>query len=380
MIRNLSHAAIALALGGTAMAANLNVSVTSNGSNAITVAPNCTLTYSVSGVLSDMNNEGLALVGFDLDFTGGALAQAATPATSPMSNFVSPQGINNPAGYGGTVIDGNLIQIGGGQNTIKNVPANAPFPIGTVIPHVAHTSVELVNGELTTPAAPGTYQLVLSNLFANVIKQGETGEVFWATEAAGVGSISNLTITVQEGAGCGTPDLEIVSAMPPNNAIDARQPSNLAGGCADTPGINSIVLTMSGAAGSLTAGDFTVTTNPAGSAPTISNVVANGNDITLNLSGRIPTGKWTVFTHTASGTSTRVGFLPADVNNDRTASPVDILKLIDSLNGVVQPPYMIWQTDIDRSGVANPADILRVIDLLNGADCYDVWNGVSLPL
>ncbi|GFO82761.1 MAG: hypothetical protein A49_23880 [Methyloceanibacter sp.] len=171
----------------------------------------------------------------------------------------------------------------------------------------------------------------------------------------------------------------IVASAPPNNAIDARQPSSLGDDCADTPGWDSLVITFDCSASGLGAADFNVTTNPTGSAPTISNVVPNGNDITLNLSGPIPPGKWAVFTHNASGTSTRLGYLPADVNNDRTASPVDIPKLVDSLNGVVQSPHMIWQTDIDRSGAANPADILRVIDLLNGADCYEVWNGVSLP-
>jgi hypothetical protein len=373
--------ALALAAAGSAAsAANLNVSVTSGGSNNITVPPGCVVTYSVSGQLSDTNNEGLALVGFDLDFTGGALTQANVPTTVPMNNFVSPLGINNPpgaAGYGGTVIDGNLVQVGGGQNTIKNVVTNAPFPIGEVITGVAHTSVELVSGQLTAPANTGTYTLMALNVFANQIKDGETGNVFWKTEACGVGSISNLTINVQEGANCGGEVISIVSSVPPNNWIDARQPANLVGGCADAPGQNSIAITFDGPATGVVAGDFIVTTNPAGAAPAISNVAINGNTATLTLGSRIPVGRWTVFTHHHSGTSTRIGFLPGDVNNDKTSSPVDILKLIDHLNMVEN--YPIHQTDIDRSGVANPSDILREIDLLNGADCYDPWNNVSLP-
>ncbi len=380
-MRKLGLTALALAAAGSAAsAANLNVTVTSGGSNNITVPPGCVVTYSVSGQLSDTNNEGLALVGFDLDFTGGALTPATVPTAAPMNNFVTPQGINNPpgaAGYGGTVIDGNLVQVGGGQNTIKNVVSNAPFPIGDVITGVAHTPVEIVSGQLTAPANVGTYSLNVLNVFANQIKDGETGTVFWKTEAAGVGSISNLTINVQVGASCGGTPISIVSSVPPTNWIDARQPSNIVGGCADAPGQSSIALTFSGSTAGVVAGDFTITTNPAGAAPTITNVVNAGNTSTLTLSSRIPTGKWTVFTHTASASSVRLGFLPGDVNNDRTASPVDILKLIDHLNGV--EILGIFQTDIDRSGVANPADILREIDLLNGADCYDVWNNVSLP-
>ena len=54
------------------------------------------------------------------------------------------------------------------------------------------------------------------------------------------------------------------------------------------------------------------------------------------------------------------------------------MDLIDFLNGL-PPPLEIWQTDIDRSGEANSADILTEIDLLNGADCFDPWNGATLP-
>lgn len=99
--------------------------------------------------------------------------------------------------------------------------------------------------------------------------------------------------------------------------------------------------------------------------------------LTMVLEVSIPEKHWTRITHIPSGTSTRIGFLPGDVNNDRSSGPVDILKLIDHLNGV--ETFAIYQTDIDRSGVTNPADVLRVIDLLNGADCYDPYNGATLP-
>jgi hypothetical protein len=38
-----------------------------------------------------------------------------------------------------------------------------------------------------------------------------------------------------------------------------------------------------------------------------------------------------------------------------------------------------WQADVDRSSVVAPLDILAVIDLLNGAGEFDSWIGVSLP-
>ncbi len=177
-------------------------------------------------------------------------------------------------------------------------------------------------------------------------------------------------------SGCSGSVISIVESTPARNAIDARQPSNING--SNPTGISQIVLHFDGAADGLVAGDFTVTTNPVGAAPSVLNVLSNGNDATVTLDSYIPAGKWTIITHNASGTSTRIGYLPADVNNDRTSSPVDILKVIDHLNGAVNPPYAIYQTDIDRSNFTNPADILRVIDLLNGADAFESWNGRTL--
>ena len=135
----LDRVAVLLSASAT-VEAELHVSVESGGSNSATVAPGAVVSYEVVGVLSDDANEGLALFGFNLVFDGGDLAPADTPAgeptpgcDNPMVNFTIPWGINNPGGYGGTVIDGDLIQVGGGQNTINNTPDNAPYPNGTAV-------------------------------------------------------------------------------------------------------------------------------------------------------------------------------------------------------------------------------------------------------
>jgi hypothetical protein len=170
----------------------------------------------------------------------------------------------------------------------------------------------------------------------------------------------------------------IVSSIPATNSVDARQPSNPAGGCVDAPGYSSIVVTHQNAATGVTPASYAVAVDPVGGpVPAITDVAVNGNDATLTLDQRIPTAKWTVITHIQSATSIRVGNLPGDVDNNKTASAVDILRLIDHLNGVQN--YAMFQTDIDRSGVTTSADILRQIDLLNGAGCLDPWINVSLP-
>jgi hypothetical protein len=154
--------------------------------------------YAVTGELSDAASLGLAMYAFDLAFDGGALPQADAPTSSPTTNFASPLGLNNPTGFGGTPIGGQLIQVGGAQNTIRN--SFAPKPSGTVITGVAQPGnrVLLVTGTLTAPAAAGTYHLTVHNLFANVIRAGETGNPFWAVDAAGVGTLSGLTIVVED--------------------------------------------------------------------------------------------------------------------------------------------------------------------------------------
>lgn len=171
--------------------------------------------------------------------------------------------------------------------------------------------------------------------------------------------------------------ISIVSSVPANNAIDGRQPHPISS--PNPPaGFSSITLNMSAFAIGLQPQHFSITHEPAGGTPpTINTVTPNFFDAVLTLSGPIVPGKWTRITHLASGSSTRIGYLPSDVNGDKTSSPVDILKIIDHLNGVENYPAM--RTDIDRSGATNPADILRVIDLLNGADAFIVWNGATLP-
>jgi hypothetical protein len=194
-------------VGSTALATDLDVSVLSAaGESTVTVGPGATVDYKIVGQLSDVGNLGLALFGCDLSFDGGDLAQADEPAAPPMDNFARNLGITNPAGFGGTMIGGDLIQIGGGQNTINNVPSNADFPIGTVIINVGHSEQDLVTGSLTAPMADGTYTLSLTNLFGNVITSEQAA--YWAVEAFNPGAIGDLTVIVESAA------VSLVSTMP----------------------------------------------------------------------------------------------------------------------------------------------------------------------
>jgi len=178
-----------------ASAADLNVRVTSGGSSAVTSVPCGTaLPYEVSGLLSDSEDLGLAGFGFDLEFSGGALGPADAPSAEPMSNFDRPAGMTAAGGFGGTVVGGRLRLVGGAQNTMNNTAP--PFPVGVVIPGVAHTETVLVTGSVVTPTEPGTYVMSLSTLRATVLIGDDQATGYWMVEPAGVGTISNLTIQV----------------------------------------------------------------------------------------------------------------------------------------------------------------------------------------
>ena len=185
-----------LAAAAPALATNLHLSVQSGGSNVVVVSPGALVNYSVIGALSDGASDGLAGFSLNLTFSGGALSPAAAPSSSPMMAFDRPAGLTNPAGFGGTPVSGSLVQVGGAQNTIRNV--FAPFPNGNVITDVAQIGqpLALVTGQLIAPTTPGNYTLVPSSVVANVIVQGSNGIPFWKVETALPGALTPLTVIV----------------------------------------------------------------------------------------------------------------------------------------------------------------------------------------
>ncbi len=185
------------ALGATASASDLNLSIEASGQNAVTVSPGEIVTYNVVGELSDSLNEGLALFAIDLTMPGVTLTQAGAPVSANMQQFNLPLGLTNPAGFGGTQTGATLKQVGGMQNTFKNT--FAPVPTGSVITGIAQpgTTETLVSGQVQMPTASGTYVLDASNVLANVIRQGQTGIPAWFVDKANAGNVTPLTVTVE---------------------------------------------------------------------------------------------------------------------------------------------------------------------------------------
>ncbi|MBI4716985.1 MAG: hypothetical protein HY763_04215 [Planctomycetes bacterium] len=167
-------------------------------------------------------------------------------------------------------------------------------------------------------------------------------------------------------------------AIPPNCAIDARQPHPLT---ATAPRMGFDRILLHGACAGLAAGDFRIEVVPAiAPAPAIIDVTSAADfTTTLVFDGPIPTGCWTCITVMSNGQRSCVGSLPGDVNGSGATNAHDITALVNSLNGVPSHLRPLHATDIDHSGVANAQDITQLINLLNGAAAFDVWLGAGLP-
>ncbi len=169
-----------------ALATDLDITVQSNGVSSVAVAPGALVPYTVTIELGDALTAGLGGFAFDLVFDGGDLGAAVAPATGPTLAFRSPVGISNPAGFGGTLIDGKLVQVGGAQNTIQNF--FAPVPSGAVTFGVAQpgSAVLVLTGTVQAPTEGGSFTLSVENALANGIVAGQSGFPFYSVDALDV--------------------------------------------------------------------------------------------------------------------------------------------------------------------------------------------------
>ena len=172
--------------------------------------------------------------------------------------------------------------------------------------------------------------------------------------------------------------LAIVVTDPPDGAIDARRPLDP---LTSLPlGWTTLEITLTDDLCSVAPADFLVALEGGKSeAPTVSFVdQLDPTRFLVTLSKPIEPGAWTIVTHVGSGLSTRIGFLPGDVNGDGTSDGNDILALMDALAGVGDE-LPVWAVDADRSGQTVPPDLLELVDVLEGTGSSPGWRGVSLP-
>ena len=378
---------LAVTLCATVAAAQTTLSVTamvvcedqdlSEGVSEITVGTGCVVPYTIVGELGGADSKGLALFGFDLEpVGGGTLDRAQAPTGLPMRNFAYPDGINNPVdgdpdirGFGGTPSGGKLLQVGGGQNTIKNTTQYAPFPIAdSIVENLGEDGpVVLATGTLTVPGAAGEVTLTISELFANVVAtSADPGAAYWETVAAGQGDITNLVIHVVAGGLCPCSCATIGSTNPPTGAIDAGIPHDINDN-GTAYGWQSIEITFVEEAPALGGGDFDVKEKPAGGSEQVGPGIADATSVGHTV--------WTKITYCEQ--SVCFGFVPGDAGQDRVATAADIGALIDCLNET-SGPCNLWECDIDRLGSCTGADIGSLVDLLNAAGMFSLPHPVGL--
>ena len=170
----------------------------------------------------------------------------------------------------------------------------------------------------------------------------------------------------------------ILDSLPAHRAIDARQHMDSNGFY--TFGWQSVDMVFpETVAATLTVDNFSVTRRGVDAdAPSVVDVTPISADtVRVTLDSIIDVGAWTTIAHEYTGI-VRLGFLPADVNGDRTSNPDDVLALLDELDGVGDD-LPLSSTDINRSGDLTPTDLLTTLDLLNGADLFARFLDETLP-
>jgi hypothetical protein len=185
----------------------------------------------------------------------------------------------------------------------------------------------------------------------------------------------------------GCPEGEVEFLDPPGGVVDARQPHPI-DNVVPSQGISMI--TVSAPAGAPNE-CWTLCETVSGETPNvIESMTEEGGIYTITLARPITPGGVTQLTYTDDYLVQSIGTFtahPANVNSDGYSSPLDVLAIIDCLNGVDPTPgapnencpWGLYSSDIDHSGQFNPSDILREIDLLNGANAYDPWLAVPRP-
>ena len=141
---------LACCMASVAVAQKFTVTAQKEGGGALIEVPEDTLTATVEiqGALTSTSNQGLAFFSYDLRVSGPRPVNLETAAVfdPPLDPTIAGPGGEQPDVYtfhvpdgfsiwlnqiddlfNGSPIGGNLVQLGGGQNTINNDPFQAPF-------------------------------------------------------------------------------------------------------------------------------------------------------------------------------------------------------------------------------------------------------------
>ena len=401
-------------------------------------------TVEIQGALTTESNQGLAFFSYDLRVSGPRAVDLGTSTVfdPPLDPTIPGPGGEQPEVYtfhvpdgfsiwlnqvddlfNGSPIGDNLVQLGGGQNTINNDPFQGPFlpfPAGPVILDLGHPGNEIIMHKFDIRLPDGSvlddeYVLEPFNVVGNMITSFN-GVNYTVDPVPVTGGVA-VTLRVSDVCTDTTPP-EIVHAealpgetTPCTGYIDPRLESD--NGVDVNKGLTEVVFVFTEpvqkvGGGTLDAANFTVTQTGAGTPPTVTGV-STTDDITftLTLSGLPTLQEWTKITAVSvedvvaascSANPLRsvgdqgpgvpepdridIAFLPGDMNQDGQVASQDLIDLRDYLtadsfhNACDDGLYF----DTDRDGVyPEPQDLIRFRQSLSGeAPATGSWDGASV--
>lgn len=204
----------------------------------------------------------------------------------------------------------------------------------------------------------------------------------YTIRVGGFGEVSGSGILLLSLESSACPPGKVEFVQPPPEVVDARQPHPI-NATVPRQGIDSIV--VQGPPGAPASCWQLCESADTGKANAIQSAVENPlGTYTLTLDRVITPVAATSIVYLGSGDRATYYSHPGNVNGDSAAAVLDVLAIIDCLNGVNMAISCPWgfpfSQDLDHSGGFGPADILREIDLLNGADALEPANGTVIPI
>lgn len=227
---------------------------------------------------------------------------------------------------------------------------------------------------------PETSRVCLTDLIP-----GETYYVMVATksdETRGRFVIESRTFcTVAPPGPCQCPVGTVDWLSPLDGSLDARRP-HPPDDSTDLLGLNQFLVRSPG--GSNRVECWAACENPTWEDPNeVAEVITNQQQITSVLLARsiAPGRAQRVEFNDGFGSTSAATFYshPGNVNDDFAVNSQDILDLLPALDGSTLGAWGFLSSDIDRSGEVTPLDLLDLIDLMNGAEEYEAWANTFRP-
>ncbi|MHC4091689.1 MAG: dockerin type I domain-containing protein [Planctomycetota bacterium] len=293
-----------------------------------------------------VGNDGLALFGFDGSVSGGVVnldTAALLSAGADAGPFVDPVGLNNPGGYDGTPSGDDLLQLGGGQDTIGNAGVAAPAPTGPVVTNIAHpgSAAELFTGTITFPGE-GIYTVTIDNGFANVITGGPDPNDVYTVESVGTVVSDSCQVVVEAAASALIASSSSCSLHGATEWCLDLTPPNVEPRFA---GITKLELTMDGSVSSIGA-----TVDCGGGEPSVTPTADGSALVTIDFGGPLPDVSCCTLTLSGDSTDTiDLITLSGDVSLDGTVTVSDASLIKAKIGNPVDASNFIFDVTGDDS-------------------------------